>query len=475
MIVIVCDATQEIGYGHLKRCLVLAALYRKLGFGVTFLMRDAAPAVKEILKNQEMGLVVREAHRDCKAFLLEKKNSIQLVILDHYEIDVDFEQPIFRCFPVLVLDDLCRAHWCDVLVDQTMNRRAHDYENKLYNRSAQALPGIEYALIDPVYKGVKTNGDKTNILITFGATDPGKSVLRVLDILAHSMAKRGLVFHLPLSSMSPCMEGVKKMMAESRLDIRLYIDLPDLRPLYERCGIAVGAPGTSLLERIYCGLINIAIGVAPNQREVSQNIARQGAAVCLGEMSTLDPDLFTRTLARVIDSTEFGEELLTRATGLVDGTGGVRIVKQTLPLISALRLRPAAEADLEILYQWQHEPGARQYSRNPDPPTRQEHQAWLAAVLSRNDMRLRIIEWCRMPVGYIRLDSRGQQQEISILVAQKFQGVGFAKRSLLKILKESAGEFSAVVHPKNKASIGLFESAGFQQRSNGEYLFNAGI
>lgn len=472
MIVIVCDATQEIGYGHLKRCLVLAVLYRNLGFWVTFLMRDAALVVKDILKRYDMGLVVRSDHGDCSAYLLEEKNRIKLVILDHYEIDADFEKTIFRCLPVLVVDDLCRPHWCDVLVDQTMNREAHDYENKLYNSSSQTLLGIEYALMDPVYKGVKTNGDKTNILITFGATDPGKAALKVLDILEHSMGKKGLVFHLPLSSMSPCLDGLEKKRDRSRLDIRLYIDLPDLCALYERCGLAIGAPGTSLLERIYCGLINITIVVAPNQREVSQNISRQGAAVCLGELSALDPSLLAQTLTQMIDSPGFGDELQTRAKGLVDGKGAVRIVKQTLPLISAQELRPAANADLEILYQWQHESGARQYSRNTNLPTRQEHKAWFATVLSRNNIRLSIIEWCRMQIGYIRLDSRGEKKEISILVAQKFQGYGFAKRALLKILKEVAGEYTAVVHPENKASIGLFESVGFQQRGKGEYVFN---
>jgi UDP-2,4-diacetamido-2,4,6-trideoxy-beta-L-altropyranose hydrolase len=472
MIVIVCDATQEIGYGHLKRCLVLASFYRKLGLPVTFLMREAAPAVKDILKSQGMGWVVRSDHGECSTYLLEKKDQITLVILDHYKIDADFEKHVFGCFPVMVVDDLCRPHWCDVLVDQTVNRKVHDYENKLYNRSAQTLLGIEYALMDPVYKGVKTNGDKTNILITFGATDPGNAVLRVLDILEHAMEKRGIVFHVPLSSMSPCLDGLKKQISKSRLDIRLYIDLPDLCSLYERCGIAIGAPGTSLLERIYCGLINITIVVAPNQREVSQNIARKGAVVCLGEMSTLDASLFVQTLTRMIDSPGFGDKLQTRAMELVDGKGAVRIIKKTLPLIAAQDLRPATNADLEILYKWQHEPGARQYSRNTTLPTGQEHQDWFATVLSRKDVRLSIIEWCRMQIGYIRLDSRGEKQEISVLIAQKFQGYGFAKRALLKILKEAAGEYTAVVYPENKVSIGLFESAGFYQRENGEYVFN---
>ena len=89
MIVIICDATPEIGYGHLKRCLVLAGRYRNLGLGVTFLMRGASPVVKDLLMAQGMGLVVKSDHGECRSYILEKKDRIRLVILDHYEIGSD--------------------------------------------------------------------------------------------------------------------------------------------------------------------------------------------------------------------------------------------------------------------------------------------------------------------------------------------------------------------------------------------------
>ncbi len=468
MIVIICDATQKIGYGHLKRCLVLAFLYRKLGVLVTFLMRDAAPVVKHLLKGHGMKSVVSD-HGDYRSYLFENKSLIQMVIIDHYEIDADFEKPIFEIFPVVVVDDLCRAHWCDLLVDQTVSRKKGDYEKKLYNPSSQTLLGIQYALIDPVYKPIQTRGDKKNILVSFGATDPGQAALKVLNILEQSMNKKGLVFHLPLSSLSPCLDALENYRVKSSLEIRLYRDLPDLSSLYERCGIAIGAPGTSLLERIYCGLLNLTVVVAENQREVSQNISQLGGAVCLGEIQTLDPSLLTRTLIRMIDSQVFGE-LQKKTMALVDGEGAVRIIKQTLALISVETLRPANKDDLEIVFNWQHEPGARKYSRNTNLPTKKEHQAWFETVLSSNTIKLHIIEWCRTPIGYIRLDQSRGKEEISILIVRKFQGYGFAKRSLLQVLQPAKREYTAVVHRENNASVGLFESLGFHcNGTTGEY------
>ena len=472
MIVIICDATPEIGYGHLKRCLVLAGRYRNLGLGVTFLMRGASPVVKDLLMAQGMGLVVKSDHGECRSYILEKKDRIRLVILDHYEIGSDLEKDISQVLSVLVMDDLGRSHWCDLLVDQTIGRTADAYEKKLYTPSAQALLGKDYILIDPVYTSVKTTGDRENILITFGATDPGNAASKILDILEQTQGKKRLVFHLPLSSLSPCLETLKKQIHHSKLDIRLYLDLPDLCCLYEICGIAIGAPGTSLFERIYCGLMNIAIMVAENQREVGQKIALEGAAICLGEIQTLDASRLTQALTRMIDAPVSAKKMQKRAMGLVDGRGAARIVRQTLGLISATELRRAHKKDLDILYAWQHEPGARKFSKNTDLPAKNEHQAWLDMVLSDHGIRLYIIQWCQMAIGYIRLDNKGEKDEVSILIAQRFQGHGFAKKSLQQIMAVGKKVYTAEVHPENQASIDLFDSVGFQCKGNGEYAFN---
>ncbi|MBA3010719.1 MAG: UDP-2,4-diacetamido-2,4,6-trideoxy-beta-L-altropyranose hydrolase [Proteobacteria bacterium] len=473
MIVIICDATRQIGYGHLKRCLVLAGLYRKLGLLVTFLMREATPVVRMLLKDRDMEFAVISDHGQCRPYLVEKKDRIKLVIIDHYEIGADIEQEIFAIFPVVVMDDLCRSHWCHLLVDQTPNCKAHTYEKKMFNPSARILSGSNFILIDPVYDKIKSNGDKTNILISFGATDPEQVALKVLDILEPFMATKGLVFHLPLSSMSPCVEELEKRRDSFRLDIRLYRDLPDLCPLYEICGIAIGAPGTSLLERIYCGLINIVIVVAPNQRQVGENISRQGAALCLGEISSLDPLLLTRTLTQMIEVPAVGKNLQKQAIGLVDGNGPARVIKETIDLISPVSLRLVNENDLELLYKWQHEKGARRYFRKPDLPTKKEHRLWFDRMLSCDYVTIHIIEWCNGAIGYIRLNCNGSKNEVSVLIAQKFQGLGFAKKALEKIIQTQKQCYTAVVHPENKASIGLFSSLGFQSAGKGEYVYDA--
>jgi len=78
-----------------------------------------------------------------------------------------------------------------------------------------------------------------------------------------------------------------------------------------------------------------------------------------------------------------------------------------------------------------------------------------------------------MQIGYIRLNSNGKEKEVSILIAQNFQGFGFARTALLEIIKTNKQVYTAYIHPKNKASFGLFTSVGFKSLGKGDYIYNA--
>ncbi len=474
MVVFVCEASSVNGYGHLKRCLALAVIYRRLGLPVLFVMPGILPAVRDLLDERRVSWTVRPDLPACFDWLEENRSRVRLCVIDHYGIDADREKTVFGLFPVVVLDDLCRSHWCDMLVDQTLGRRPSDYEGKLCHGPARVLAGSRYIIMDPMYQGIRTRGDGRRVLITFGATDPVGAGLKVLDMLEAGVSRTDLVFHMPLSSVSPWLASLKDRAKQSRLDIRVYPDPPDLRFLYQECGVAVGAPGTSVMERMYCGLINLTVTVMDNHAEVGQILAREGLVIGLGEIKTLDSVQMIRELNRLADEPDYGEDLRQRGMGVVDGNGPLRIVGRTASLIAPVVLRPAGAGDRDTLYAWQHEPGARQYSRNPSPPGPEEHASWFRGFLAREDGTLLIIEWDGRDVGFVRLDGREGKTEVSILVSRPFQGLGFAGAALRKAL-EPCRRYVAEIHPDNRASVRLFLSAGFCQTQNGTYHYGPEI
>lgn len=456
MIVIRCDASRSIGYGHVRRCLVLACQYKALGLDVVFVMRQTLPQVMDLLAGHGVELVSLADHDACLDFLLSEKDCIRLAIIDHYEWGISVEKHIFGEFPLLVIDDLCRSHWCDILVDQTCGRQAEDYRGKLHNPETTALVGSAYTLLDPVYQEIESSGDTRHVLVSFGAMDTAGLTLKVLDILGPVVQGKGVQFHVPLSSASPSLPSVMEYASRDGSYVHVYTDLPNLTDLYRTCGLAVGAPGTSLLERIYCGLANLTIVAADNQATVGRALSDLGIASCLGSFRHFDPhELIERFLGLLDTGPQDG-----MAKHIVDGRGPVRVVGQTLEWISPVILRQARAYDRDVLYRFQREKGARKYFKTPFPPTREEHDAWFGRVMSDTKIDLYIVEWHGCCIGYIRLEGVRTKQ-ISILISSAFQGMGFSRTVLERIMTDMPYSLQADIHPENRISQALFLKAGF--------------
>jgi RimJ/RimL family protein N-acetyltransferase len=135
-------------------------------------------------------------------------------------------------------------------------------------------------------------------------------------------------------------------------------------------------------------------------------------------------------------------------------------------------LRPATGADAELLLAWRNDPDTVAWSRSPDPVSRPDHVRWLDAVLADPD-RLLLIAEADGPVGTVRFDRDGDAWEVSITVAPVRRGQGLALPILAtaEATLEAGTSLLAWVHRDNKASLALFERAGYVcEPSDAEWL-----
>jgi UDP-2,4-diacetamido-2,4,6-trideoxy-beta-L-altropyranose hydrolase len=126
-----------------------------------------------------------------------------------------------------------------------------------------------------------------------------------------------------------------------------------------------------------------------------------------------------------------------------------------------------------LILHWQQHPDTRRYSRNPVPPTRAKHEAWMARKLADFRSLLQIVMRDNAPAGFIRLD-RGEHidgYEVSIVTApgQGRRGIGAAALKLARrLLPEST--IRAFVMPENRISLRLFEKAGYKSVGDNWYV-----
>ena len=139
-----------------------------------------------------------------------------------------------------------------------------------------------------------------------------------------------------------------------------------------------------------------------------------------------------------------------------------------------ISLRPAVAGDVMLLYDWQIHPQTRQFARNPRPPTLYEHREWFRQRLESRDCIIMIVQHDGDAAGCLRLDrlkgERSSIWEVSINIAPQYYRLGLAKAALeLARAEVPGGELIAHVMPHNKASHALFQAAGFQHGSDGNY------
>lgn len=135
--------------------------------------------------------------------------------------------------------------------------------------------------------------------------------------------------------------------------------------------------------------------------------------------------------------------------------------------MSRVTLRPATLEDGDLLYAWRNDPETVAQSFTGRTVTLGEHAMWLERTLADRGCRLFIAEDDGQEVGTGRLDVLATGTYLSLTVAPRQRGKGYA-REIIEALAEYAREWRpgarirAQIRPGNARSIRAFLAAGFE-------------
>lgn len=457
------DAGRGVGLGHLVRCRAVLAQLARLGWETAVATtREAVDLVPELAPQ---ALVVD--HDDAGAMRARWPGGCDLLIVDHYGRNADFEQPLRGwARAILVIDDLAdRAHAADLLLDQTPGRAAADYAG-LVPPHCRGLFGGDYALLRPQFQAARTRAlprrdgrPVGRLLIALGGADADDWTSRALA--ATVAAGYAGEIDAVLGAAAPHGDRVAAAVAAIGPRARLHRDVADMAGLMAGCDLAIGAAGISSWERCALGLPSVAVVVADNQRACAAALAAAGAAI------VADGETLAQALAATLDDAAARRAMAAAGPALCDGRGLQRLALAMLAPVagsgSTVTLRLARPDDSARMLAWQALPGVRRYARTPAVPGRSEHEAWMARVLADPARWLMLIELDGRPVGILRLDEVAWRQfEVSILVDPACHGRGVASRALALAARLCRGAILlAEVDPANAPSRALFARAGY--------------
>jgi len=345
-IVFRADASIHIGSGHIMRCLVLAKLLLAKKYDVLFTTRPQKGDFVSYLTNQ--GVEVVELNRvaisnspkyetdyaawlqidwqeDAKDFL-QKVSSADLIVVDHYGLNKEWEINVSNSLnaKVLVIDDLIREHFADLILDQTFGRSSLDYIRN--NNNCPILAGSDFSLLAPEFSTLRANKNyckkpkvEYRILVSMGAIDKPNVTLKVLEQLQY-INDIDLKVTVLLSERSPSYGSIKEFCSENNYIEHIAFS-SNMAQLMIDHHIAIGAPGSTSWERACLGLPSIIIPIADNQLDIAHNVANSGAAILL-ELSRINDDFKTVLKEVIFNWNKYHKASLK----LTDGTGAGRVV-----------------------------------------------------------------------------------------------------------------------------------------------------
>ncbi|ATF09001.1 UDP-2,4-diacetamido-2,4,6-trideoxy-beta-L-altropyranose hydrolase [Candidatus Enterovibrio altilux] len=342
------DASEQIGTGHIMRCLVLSKKLLARNHTVTILSRAlkgnlidyccqqgistvALPTIEKITASNYndyqpwLRVNQKKDARQCLTTL--KEASFDWIVCDHYALDTQWQSLMKRHdTKLLAIDDLAnRQHNCDILFDHNPWPNFKNRYHSLIPPSSQRLLGLKFALLRDSFielKNIHEENIKNQVIVFFSGSDPTGECLKFLTAC---QCIPNLPFQVVL------IYGIsnprKTQLLEKFLPpfITLVKNIPEFETQLAHSRYAFGGVGVSAIERTYLRLPSTLVSVAENQREMAEHLANSGLYRYLGLSNNITPFDYTNELTWLVEHWNKLPWRLPESD--IDGNGANRVVK----------------------------------------------------------------------------------------------------------------------------------------------------
>ncbi len=315
IVAIRADASGKIGTGHVMRCLVLAEQIRREinDVKIIFLcvredgnlishIQGLGYQVVELARYDDVETARQLAIRISTASSESISRPIDLLIVDHYRLDVVWEQTMRELArTILIIDDLAnRVHDCDALLDQNLNQQMAERYLTLVPESCRCFIGPRHLLLRPEFLLVREQMKNRivelrdsslqlsvrNILIFYGGSDPTRETMKALQAVtlwldrlrdyAGELNVCEVRVNVISGTSNPMFTEIEEQ-CNTMKNIQLFRHVDNMAEILLDTDIVLGAGGVAMWERCYLGVPSIVTIVAENQRSTTEYAALQGA------------------------------------------------------------------------------------------------------------------------------------------------------------------------------------------------------
>lgn len=305
--VIRADASEQIGSGHLMRCLTLADRMRREGTEVHFICRDLVGNLNHLVHEQGFPLHVLPRHADdpslsgYAAWLTVAQETdaretgevlctlapIMRLVVDSYALDEVWERIVRPLVgEIFVIDDLAnRKHDCDMLLDQNFYRAMQYRYDGLVPPSCKLLLGPAHALLREEFYAAKKklrrrDGHLRRVLVFYGGSDATCETEKAIHVLLQ-LHLLSVAVDVVVGGSNPRRAYIEELCGKHDF-LRYHCQVSNMAELMAQADLSLGAGGTTTWERCFLGLPAIVTAIAENQLEVCRDCDEMGYIYYLG-------------------------------------------------------------------------------------------------------------------------------------------------------------------------------------------------
>lgn len=328
-----CEATAELGMGHVLRGLALAAEWRRRGGRVVFALARPEPAIAGRLRSAGAELEVLPVAPGTAADAQGTDNLARRLgggwtVVDGPSFGEEWERAWPAESPLLRVDDngLTRPFRAELVLNQNLGATEADYPECA---DARLLLGPDFALLRPEFCTVPAVSRSSRLLVTMGGSDPAGATERVLAALQLEEAAH-VAADFIIGGSNPRRESLLVAINASGPRLRAVCAPEDLPVRFAQAACAVTAGGSTLYELALLGTPMLVLATAGNQCRTCERFAAAGVARYLGWHADLARAELAAGIAAFAADGAAQRRYSARAATLVDGRGASRVADALL-------------------------------------------------------------------------------------------------------------------------------------------------
>ena len=476
------DASGEVGFGHLSRCINLAEVLRSRGNKVSFVCRDDEAKSFRALEDRLFATVLlpnlaggepvnqqEDAQQTIQALQGERPNWL---IVDSYTLDKNWEQHLRpHVAKIAVIEDLSdREHDCDLLLDQNYSERSAESFEKFVPNTCELLLGPRFALIGEQFRKLresklKPTPELKRVFVFCGGSDPQNLTQQVIDEISCSELGNVAVDVVVGAQNKTFDRGAA---LKSNVNIEIHDAGGEFARIMSTADLAIGAGGTTSWERMCLGIPSIVVSIAENQNSACEKLGREGLINYLGSQSSLTLGAIRNAVVEANSRIAALFDQIERGQMLVDGRGCERVAEVMCPSDeSKLAVRLAKPDDCIEFFNWANDPAVREQSLSTTTIQWLDHKKWFSEKISSRSSEMHVMEADGLPVGQVRFEKSAAVAEINYSLDKIVRNRRWASAMLEMAMKmfgqKCSSTLRARVKSSNAKSSAVFKQLGFSE------------